>query len=1476
MTKAQRTPVSPSAIAQFYKLQQCPMYLYHRYVDENLGSISDVSLSPLLAATGEAFEAGQLRQLLDADVYSIGPADEDHRFDEHWSGDAETDIERFRTAIDELVTGDSTKPVVFFQPRIRGTIGAWPVRGDADVVIASPDTSVSSPRTVEVRVVELKSSSSVKTHHQLQAAIYSLLLESMLEETNVNVTASIVSQEPERKDLAALVTSTGILDLRRVGTFDLDTRQNDIQLLLESGGALDSELLDGDEMRESGDPPTYRIDARCDDCAKQSKCIAYAVTNHELSLLGLTEGVQESLIELGIEELNDLATLYDWPTESQNRRATSYVDPRPNDPELVTRVLRETEISNLRDTAQIAHRFLRQIDPEYEAQWEQQAEQAGPWGDYLIGTGRNLPDDDPPDNFNPDYPRKSLVRVYPYVQYDFVRNRVVLLAAKVTSSRHEGDSDDGVFIVSQPDGLPNLNDERKDQEERRLIESFFEKLSTAVNEVRPDLGEEGYSDTEGFLHVYPYGNSQRHTLIDAVKRHPDSEAAQAIRTLLGYREDIDQMGVSVLRDEFRDRHAFRYPGLGVVQTAAQFYSHNSDLDWEGPRDQSETALKRVFALGFFETTVSYDSMGSRILLDFEGGLKIASDHMNDEYPIVGRNQDTLPLEYLYATDEFDLLKPDLADDTEMRTQIERYRHHTGADSPRITLGDIEDVVHAICDAYEHIERAVRDKDATMTKQPIELKNLRQNTLGVSELQSTSLEYQELEFGANRRKLESKYRTPLSQRTTSGRAIPFEVTEPPEEGDDETEGRMWLRGSILRSLGDDSQNGIQSDTPLSLEEGSFVVMTALKRNEDGTLTEDVTSPDQIANQVLGRLTDVDTGAGTVRVSFLGAQNRSREKFKPNHVGWTSDEDDRFERQYVEEGMRFVLDPALDDFVAHRAHVALQNASQNDVHNRLVNLYDDEIADALRRDSPQFDPDDVRSFLEQFNRVMPESTNHDQTLFVSQTDHTVAALQGPPGTGKTRYASAPAILARAEAASGTFSGVATAHSHNAVDEVARAVADAQQRLAEANVLEDALLVRIQPGARSDDLPDNIREYRAYDDREELQEIFEKYVLANDAPGPLILFTTPVTLRNFVNGVRWSIDDDADSVEEFMADGRSRLFDFTLVDEASMMDLPLLFLVGAFLGRDKQLMLIGDHRQMQPIQAHDWESEDRQTIEENTPAVSALDFVRFLRGDKDSNFEQFDREPPTWPEKDAVLPMDQLKLTYRLPPAMARFETDLFYHRDNITLESAGSAETIPDVKDGNLSPWVNAALDPETRITVILHDDNVYTKNSPVEAYLASKVLDPLPLVADEPEHDELSAGVVVPFRLMRRRMQNCIDLTVDTVERFQGGERDVMALAMTAGNQGYVNQVSEFLLDANRFNVGASRMKRKLFIVVSKSLFRAVSSDPEKYEQQKAWKQLYQNLIADQEPVETTQLSGSDVEGLGDRKVSVQVYTGYQD
>jgi uncharacterized protein len=75
--------------------------------------------------------------------------------------------------------------------------------------------------------------------------------------------------------------------------------------------------------------------------------------------------------------------------------------------------------------------------------------------------------------------------------------------------------------------------------------------------------------------------------------------------------------------------------------------------------------------------------------------------------------------------------------------------------------------------------------------------------------------------------------------------------------------------------------------------------------------------------------------------------------------------------------------------------------------------------------------------------------------------------------------------------------------------------------------------------------------------------------------------------------------------MAAGES-FIDLLAIDETSMLSLPQTLLASAYLRDDAQTLLIGDHRQMEPVQQHDWDGEDRRTIKVNIPFISALNFV------------------------------------------------------------------------------------------------------------------------------------------------------------------------------------------------------------------------------------------------------------------------------
>jgi hypothetical protein len=95
----------------------------------------------------------------------------------------------------------------------------------------------------------------------------------------------------------------------------------------------------------------------------------------------------------------------------------------------------------------------------------------------------------------------------------------------------------------------------------------------------------------------------------------------------------------------------------------------------------------------------------------------------------------------------------------------------------------------------------------------------------------------------------------------------------------------------------------------------------------------------------------------------------------------------------------------------------------------------------------------------------------------------------------------------------------------------------------------------------------------------------------------------------------------------------------------------------------------------------------------------------------------------------------------------------------------------------------------------------------------------------------AVGVVTPHRAQQGLIvQRLIDVfgatgtlaeairdAVDTVERFQGQQRDVMVASFALGDPDQIAEEEEFLLSLNRFNVMASRARAKLIVLVSREV-----------------------------------------------------------
>jgi DNA replication ATP-dependent helicase Dna2 len=90
------------------------------------------------------------------------------------------------------------------------------------------------------------------------------------------------------------------------------------------------------------------------------------------------------------------------------------------------------------------------------------------------------------------------------------------------------------------------------------------------------------------------------------------------------------------------------------------------------------------------------------------------------------------------------------------------------------------------------------------------------------------------------------------------------------------------------------------------------------------------------------------------------------------------------------------------------------------------------------------------------------------------------------------------------------------------------------------------------------------------------------------------------------------------------------------------------------------------------------------------------------------------------------------------------------------------------------------------------------------------------------------GVVTPFRAQAGRIRQLLRLefgasavarsiTVDTVERFQGQERDVMIAALTASRPDFIDRLADFLFQPERLNVAVTRARLKTVLLVPEEM-----------------------------------------------------------
>jgi DNA replication ATP-dependent helicase Dna2 len=241
----------------------------------------------------------------------------------------------------------------------------------------------------------------------------------------------------------------------------------------------------------------------------------------------------------------------------------------------------------------------------------------------------------------------------------------------------------------------------------------------------------------------------------------------------------------------------------------------------------------------------------------------------------------------------------------------------------------------------------------------------------------------------------------------------------------------------------------------------------------------------------------------------------------------------------------------------------------------------------------------------------------------------------------------------------------------------------------------------------------------------------------------------------------------------------FDVVLVDEATQLTEPLA--VGALV-RAKRFVLVGDPKQLPPVVTGDFEQAEHEI---NPMGLNGLDqslFERLLA---------------------LGIPSVRLDEQYRMNNAVMSFSNRTFYGGELRAESATGSSELSIDLSQAN--ERVREILSPTTPVVFVDVKSAELGRTNPIEAHVISELASAL--LAGGLSREEI--GVISPFRaqvdLMRQVSQDSVDC--DTVERFQGGEREVILVSLVR-----TERTGAFITDERRLNVALTRARTKVIVV----------------------------------------------------------------
>lgn len=285
----------------------------------------------------------------------------------------------------------------------------------------------------------------------------------------------------------------------------------------------------------------------------------------------------------------------------------------------------------------------------------------------------------------------------------------------------------------------------------------------------------------------------------------------------------------------------------------------------------------------------------------------------------------------------------------------------------------------------------------------------------------------------------------------------------------------------------------------------------------------------------------------------------------------------------------------------------------------------------------------------------------------------------------------------------------------------------------------------------------------------------------------------------------------------------FDLLVLDEASQIQVAAAAAYFLLLKQDGHVVLAGDHKQLGPI--YGFEMRD---------SVQGL----------------FDCIFTYMSETHNITPV-QLKNNYRTNIEISDWPRKRFYKNEYESFFPKRKLELIIDIDSKpddwpNRLPWSDQylrILDPSCPVIVICYSANTYTLSNPFETQIVTaltllykKLTDAQQPGITSQEFWSQKIGIVTPHRAQMASIKNSlVDAAemmtdppplVDTVDRFQGLERDLILSSYAVADKDFIASEDAFILNPRRFNVTLTRARSKFIMFISDSLLQYLPSDPD--------------------------------------------------